>query len=66
MSLFEGMERSEGMIKAVSAAPEKYLIDFFFFAEVLAAKSFDSQTLSIPISACFFLFFFSRVRAGTV
>lgn len=40
MSLFEGMERSEGMIKAVPAAPEKYLIDFFFFfffAEVLAA-----------------------------
>lgn len=28
MSLFEGMERSEGMIKAVPAAPEKRLIDF--------------------------------------
>lgn len=53
MSLFEGMERSEGMIKAVAAAPEKYLL---IFAEVLVAIfSFYSQTLSNPIFVCLYL-----------
>lgn len=39
MSLFEGMERSEGMIKAVPAAPEKYLIDFFYLIFYLSSSS---------------------------
>ena len=58
MSLFEGMERSEGMIKAVSAAPEKYLIDFFFLQKSLQLSLLTHKLCpspSLPVFFCFFL-----------
>lgn len=53
MSLFEGMERSEGMIKAGPAASQKSGIALIF-AEVLAAILF--LTHQVFPSASFYLF----------